>query len=305
MLYRQHRWREAQVRAVIERSQMDDFSFAESYNLSHIPTMTNPVPLNTEALANVLGIGVHAVDMEQSVARMRLALEDGRKAYVCLAGVHGIMEARRNPDLQSIFANAYLVAPDGMPTVWMGHLQGLSKMQRVFGPDLMLEVFGRKDFSQYRHFLCGGAPGVAEQLRDEMLHRFPWSSIVGTYTPPFRPMSEEEESELVTQVRALQPDIFWVGLSTPKQERFMARYLPMLETKLMVGVGAAFLFHTGAIKDSPEWVKRAGLQWFHRLLQEPARLWRRYLVNVPLFLLQAVLQLTGLRSYGVGRGAGS
>jgi len=262
------------------------------------------VPHTTD-VANVLGIGVDVVDMEQSVARMRLALEEGRKGYVCLVGVHGIMEARRNLDLQSIFANAYLVAPDGMPTVWMGHIQGLSKMQRVFGPDLMLEVIGRKELSYYRHFLCGGAAGVAEQLRDEMLRRFPWSSIVGTYTPPFRPMSAEEESELATQVQALQPDIFWVGMSTPKQERFMAHYLPMLETKLMVGVGAAFLFHTGAIKDSPAWVKRAGLQWLHRLLQEPARLWRRYLVNVPLFLLQAVLQLAGLRSHVMGRGAAS
>jgi N-acetylglucosaminyldiphosphoundecaprenol N-acetyl-beta-D-mannosaminyltransferase len=257
---------------------------------------------HTTDVANVLGIAVDAVDMVQSVARMRFALEEGHKGYVCLVGVHGIMESRRNLDIQSIFANAYLVAPDGMPTVWMGHLQGLSKMQRVFGPDLMLEVIGHKELSHYRHFLCGGAPGVAEQLRNEMLRRFPWSSIVGTYTPPFQPMSAEEESELATQVRALQPDIFWVGMSTPKQERFMAYYLPMLETKLMVGVGAAFLFHTGAIKDSPEWVKRTGLQWLHRLIQEPARLWRRYLVNIPLFLLQAVLQLTGLRSYDVRRG---
>jgi N-acetylglucosaminyldiphosphoundecaprenol N-acetyl-beta-D-mannosaminyltransferase len=263
--------------------------------------MTNPVTHNAEALANVLGIGVHAVDMEESVARMRIALEEGRKSYVCLVGVHGIMEARRNPDLQTIFANAYLVAPDGMPAVWMGRLQGLSRMQRVFGPDLMLEVFRRSEFSGYRHFLCGGAPGVAEQLRDEMLRRFPWVSIAGIYAPPFRPMSAEEECELAAQLRQLQPDIVWVGLSTPKQERFMARSLPMLETKLMVGVGAAFLFHTGAIRDSPSWVKRSGLQWLHRLLQEPARLWRRYLVNVPLFLLQATLQFIGLRSYGVKR----
>jgi len=257
---------------------------------------------HTAEVANVLGIGVHAVDMEQSVAILRLALEEDGKAYVCLTGVHGIMEARRSPDLHVIFANAYLVAPDGMPTVWMGHIQGLPKMQRVFGPDLMLEVIGRKELSHYRHFLCGGAPGVAEQLRDEMLRRFPWVSIVGIYTPPFRPMSAEEESELAAQVRAVQPDIFWVGMSTPKQERFMARYLPMLETKLMVGVGAAFLFHTGAIKDSPAWVKRVGLQWMHRLIQEPARLWRRYLVNVPLFLVHAALQLAGLRSHGVRRG---
>jgi N-acetylglucosaminyldiphosphoundecaprenol N-acetyl-beta-D-mannosaminyltransferase len=167
----------------------------------------------------------------------------------------------------------------------------------------MLEVMGRKEFSHCRHFLCGGSAGVAGQLRDKMLGRFPWASIVGTYTPPFRPMTTDEEDELATQVRLLQPDIIWVGLSTPKQDRFMFRYLPLLETKLMVGVGAAFLFHTGAIQDSPGWVKRAGLQWLHRLLQEPSRLWPRYLVNVPLFLFHAALQIIGLRSYGVKRGA--
>jgi N-acetylglucosaminyldiphosphoundecaprenol N-acetyl-beta-D-mannosaminyltransferase len=249
------------------------------------------------SIANVLGIGVHAVDMESAVARMRLALHSGGKGYICLAGVHGIMEARRHPDLQSIFANALLVAPDGMPTVWMGRWQGCSSMQRVFGPDLMLEVIGRKDLAHCRHFLCGGEPGVAARLREQLLRRFPWASIVGTYCPPFRPMNEAEETALAAQVQSLKPDIIWVGLSTPKQDRFMSRYLPLLETKLMVGVGAAFLYHTGAIHDSPRWVKRAGLQWLHRLLQEPRRLWRRYLRNIPPFLFHAALQVSGLRTY--------
>jgi N-acetylglucosaminyldiphosphoundecaprenol N-acetyl-beta-D-mannosaminyltransferase len=266
--------------------------------------LTNPAPTQS-ALVNVLGVGVHAVDMAESVARMRHAVEGTHKGYVCLAGVHGIMEARRNPDLREIFANAYLVAPDGMPAVWMGRIQGFSNMQRVFGPDLMLEVIGRKELSTCRHFLCGGGPGVAEQLRDEMVRRFPWAVIAGVYTPPFRAMTAEEEADLAMRVRQARPDIIWVGLSTPKQDRFMAKYLPLLDTKLMVGVGAAFLFHTGAIQDSPQWVKQAGLQWFHRLLQEPSRLWRRYLVNVPAFLLKAALQITGLKNYPVMGPAGS
>lgn len=258
---------------------------------------------NVDVFANVLGIGVHAIDMEQAVARVRLAVEEGRKGYVCLAGVHGIMEALRSPDLRVIYANAYFVAPDGTPTVWMGHLQGLAKMQRVAGPDLMLEVIGRKELSHYKHFLCGGAPGVAEQLRGQLTRRFPWASIAGTYTPPFRAMTADEEDDLAGTIGALKPDIVWLGISTPKQERFMARYLPMLETKLMVGVGAAFLYHTGAIRDSPAWVKRAGLQWMHRLWQEPTRLWRRYLLNVPAFLFLATLQVGRLRSYAVTRRA--
>jgi len=251
---------------------------------------------------NVLGIGVHAVDMPSTVRVLETLIRERTKRYVCLTGVHGIMEAQRNSSLKTIFAEAALVAPDGMPTVWMGRLKGFLAMHRVFGPDLMVNIIGRAEFRKCIHFFCGGEPGVAERLRDEMLRRFPGVKITGTYSPPFRPMTLTEEEELVSKVRSLQPDIIWVGISTPKQEHFMARYLPRLDTKLMIGVGAAFLFHTGAIKDSPDCVKRAGLQWLHRLLQEPSRLWRRYLVNNPLFIIYAFLQIIGWKRYTLESG---
>jgi N-acetylglucosaminyldiphosphoundecaprenol N-acetyl-beta-D-mannosaminyltransferase len=185
----------------------------------------------------------------------------------------------------------------------MGHIQGFPTMQRVFGPDLMIEVIGGEEFRDCVHLFWGGEPGVAERLRNAMLQRFPWVQIAGTYSPPFRPMTAMEEKELQAQASLLRPDIIWVGLSTPKQERFMARYLPMLDTKLMIGVGAAFLFHTGVIQDSPRWVKHAGLQWLHRLLQEPARLWKRYLLNNPRFILFALLQSMGLKHYALNSGS--
>jgi N-acetylglucosaminyldiphosphoundecaprenol N-acetyl-beta-D-mannosaminyltransferase len=248
---------------------------------------------------NVLGVGVNAVDMTSAALLLEARIRNNAKGYVCLTGVHGIMEAQRDPSLKSIFAEAFLVAPDGMPTVWIGHMRGFSAMKRVFGPDLMVDVIGGAEFRDCTHFFCGGQPGVAESLRDEMLRRFPFARILGTYSPPFGPMVAMEERDLEAKVRSLQPDIIWVGLSTPKQERFMARYLPVLDTKLMIGVGAAFLFHTGAIQDSPGWVKDAGLQWLHRLLQEPSRLWRRYLLNIPLFIFYALLQLSGLKRYSL------
>jgi N-acetylglucosaminyldiphosphoundecaprenol N-acetyl-beta-D-mannosaminyltransferase len=253
--------------------------------------------VQTTEQANVLGVGIHPVDMQRTASLLETLIRDGGKGYVCLTGVHGIMEAQRDPGLKSIFADALLVAPDGMPMVWMGHLQGFSAMQRVFGPDLMVDIMGRAEFRNCIHFFCGGGPGVAERLRDEVLKRFPRIRIAGTYSPPFKPMTAMEEGELESKVRLLRPDIIWVGLSTPKQERFMARYLPVLDTKLMIGVGAAFLFHTGAIQDSPKWVKTAGLQWLHRLLQEPTRLWKRYLLNNPRFILCALFQLMGLKRY--------
>jgi N-acetylglucosaminyldiphosphoundecaprenol N-acetyl-beta-D-mannosaminyltransferase len=248
---------------------------------------------------NVLGVGVHAVDMQSIALLLEAQIKKGRKGYVCLTGVHGIMEAQRDRGLKSIFAEALLVAPDGMPTVWMGRLQGFRAMQRVFGPDLMEDVISRAEFRTCIHFFCGGEVGVAERLRDAILLRFPWVQIAGTFSPPFRAMTAMEENELEAKVRSLRPDIIWVGLSTPKQERFMASYLPVLDTKLMIGVGAAFLFHTGAIQDSPNWVKHAGLQWLHRLLQEPSRLWKRYLLNNPRFIFCALLQIIGLKQYAL------
>ncbi len=261
--------------------------------------MQNAIAINEVEQVNVLGVGVHPVDLEEAVLIVEAKIRKGEKGYVCLAGVHGIMEAQSDPALRTIFAEATLVAPDGMPTVWIGRAQGFRQMRRVFGPDLMIDIFGREEFRDCVHFLCGGEPGVAESLRDALLRRFPWAKIEGTYSPPFREMTAQEEKELEATVRLLQPDIIWVGLSTPKQERFMARYLSILDTRVMIGVGAAFLFHTGAIRDSPQWVKRAGLQWLHRLIQEPARLWRRYLVNNPKFIVCALLQILSVRRYAL------
>ncbi len=235
--------------------------------------------------------------MQQALAHIDAELRSGRKGYVCLAGVHGVMEAHRDSDLARTFAQATLVVPDGMPTVWVGRHQGHRSMERVAGPDLMLAIMAGAEFRDRTHFLCGGKAGVAEELRDALCARFPGIKIVGTHTPPFGPMSAAEEGHLIAKISRLKPDIIWVGISTPKQERFMARYLPQFETKLMFGVGAAFDFHTGRIKDCPEWVKRCGLQWLDRLLQDPKHLWKRYLRNNPAFLVAIALQLIGLRSY--------
>lgn len=257
--------------------------------------------LSEHPKANVLGIGIHAVNMEQSLARIEQDLRERRKGYVCLVGVHGVMEAQRDTNLAEIFAGAALAAPDGMPTVWVGRHQGHSKMERVAGPDLMLEVISREQFRGFTHFLCGGKDGVAEELRDQLTARYPFVKIAGTYTPPFGPLSPAQEEEFVGTINRLRPDIVWVGISTPKQDKFMERYLPLLDTTLMFGVGAAFDYHTGRISDCAEWIKRAGLQWIDRLFQDPKHLWRRYLRNNPPFLFYIFLQLAGLKSYPLQR----
>jgi N-acetylglucosaminyldiphosphoundecaprenol N-acetyl-beta-D-mannosaminyltransferase len=247
--------------------------------------------------AKLLGISVEALDMELALSRIARELEARRKGYICMAGVHGIMEAFRDSELAAIYAGSSITAPDGTPTVWVGRLQGHKAMQRVAGPDLMLEVFRRKQFAGCTHFLYGGEEHVAEQLRERFTRLYPWARIVGTYTPPFRDLNAEEEDSLIARIRQLKPDIIWVGISTPKQERFMHRYLHLLDTTLMFGVGAAYDFHTGRIQDAPQWIKTIGMQWLHRLLQDPRRLWKRYFRNNPAFLWHIALQLSGLRHY--------
>lgn len=249
--------------------------------------------------ANVLGVGVSAINMAQALSLFESWLGNGRKGYVCVTGVHGVMEAQKDPSFRRILNDSLLTIPDGMPTVWVGRLQGFKKMDRVFGPDLMYEVCRLSVENGYSHFFYGGRPGVADQLKAVMTNRFPLLKIVGAWTPPFGPLSRQEEDRLLELVVEKKPDIFWVGLGTPKQERFMAEYSHKIPSKLMVGVGAAFDLHTGLMKDAPDWVKRAGLQWLHRLIQDPGRLWKRYLVNNPKFLWKISLQLTHLSKYSL------
>ena len=247
--------------------------------------------------ANVLGVGVHAIDLERAADLVLHVAGTGSKGYVCVTGVHGVTEARRNPNFRSVLDSAMLVVPDGMPTVWVGRWQGHRDMKRVFGPDLLLELCRRSVRSGNTHFLYGGKPGIAQRLASNLRQRFPGVQIVGEFSPPFRELSTAEQAQLRDKVAELSPDILWVGLSTPKQELFMAEYLPQLDCKVMIGVGAAFDLHTGGLRDAPDWVKEAGMQWLHRLFQEPARLWKRYLVNNSSFLLQIALQLSGLKRY--------
>ena len=243
---------------------------------------------------DVLGVGVRALDPERFLALLDAAIKRRRKGFVCFAPVHGIMEAQRDSELADAYRNAMLVTPDGMPLVWVGRTLGHDSMKRVAGPEAMLAVMGDPRFRNCRHLLCGGEEGLAEELKKSLLTRFPSLRIVGAITPPFRPMTVDEEHEFIETVHRARPDIIWVGLGAPKQEKFMHRYLPLLDTNLMLGVGAAFLMHTGRIADSPQWVKSAGLQWFHRLLQEPRRLWKRYLLDNPRFVILIALQLLGL-----------
>jgi N-acetylglucosaminyldiphosphoundecaprenol N-acetyl-beta-D-mannosaminyltransferase len=240
---------------------------------------------------NVLGVEISATNVHNSLATIEGLIVRGERCFICVTGVHGVMESQKDEALKAIHNHSGLTVPDGMPLVWAGRIYGYSDIGRVYGPDLMLEVCRASVKKGFTHFLYGGDEGVAEKLKNNLEQKFPGIQIVGVYTPPFRPLNIEEEEDLKNQVAILKPDFFWAGLSTPKQERFMAEYISKLDTKVMIGVGAAFDYHTGRVIDSPDWMKKIGMQWFHRLCQNPRRLWKRYLINNPIFIGKFLKQL--------------
>ena len=266
------------------------------------PTVVASVfPAAPRLSANVLGVAVEALDMEKALTRVTIELQQNRRGYVCAVDVHGILEARNNRVVAEAFAGASITLPDGTPTVWVGRAQGHSHMNYVTGPALMHELFARPQFAGYSHFFYGGKTGVAEDLSGTLLAKFPTTHIAGTFTPPYRDLTPDEEDAFVATINALKPDIIWVGISTPKQEMFMRRMLPRLHTRLMFGVGAAFDFHTGRIQDCSEWIKSAGFQWLHRLAQDPRRLWRRNVQNMA-FLWHIAMQMSGFKRYSLRPG---
>jgi N-acetylglucosaminyldiphosphoundecaprenol N-acetyl-beta-D-mannosaminyltransferase len=258
--------------------------------------LVSDTPYDREC-ADVLGVKVSAINMSRAVDLADRWIRTGQSGYVCVTGVHGVMEAQKDQEFRKILNCAMMNTPDGMPMSWVGRLQGFDDMDRVFGPDFMSAMCQLSLERGFRHFLYGGRPGVAEKLKQALEKKFPGLQVVGTYTPPFRDLNAAEEDALLAQVLNSRPDILWVGLSTPKQEKFMAQHVDRLQVPLLVGVGAAFDYHTGRIRDCSALIKRAGLQWLHRLAQDPRRLSRRYLRNNPAFVWNIALQLLKLRRY--------
>jgi len=243
---------------------------------------------------DVLGVGISALNLESAKKTILERLQRREKGYICVTGVHGVIEAQDDSRFRNILNQSFLTTPDGMPMVWISWLQKHHEVDRVYGPDLMLEMAQATQDGKYTHFLYGGRPGIAELLQKRLEERYPGIRIVGSYTPPFGPLSPEQEGELRERFRQLKPDVTWVGLSTPKQERFMSDYLPKLDTTVMCGVGAAFDFHSKVVKQAPRWIQRSGFEWLYRTFQEPRRLFFRYLRNNTRFLWRYALSCVGL-----------
>ncbi len=242
----------------------------------------------------VISVGISALTFTQAVALIHGWIARRERQYVNVCTTHTVLECHDAPKMAAIVNAAGMATPDGMPLVWLGRLAG-HQIERVYGPDLMLAVCERGQRHGYRHFFYGGAPGVAEDLAARLKARFPALQVAGIYTPPFRPLTAEEEQSIVTAINASNADIVWVGLGTPKQDYWVAQFRPWLEASVLIAVGAAFDFHTGRVRQAPRWMQRTGTEWLFRLSQDPRRLWKRYILGNPRFIWLVLLQWVSQR----------
>ena len=250
---------------------------------------SNERPSAAQTRVDILGVEVAATWMEDVCRQIAEWIEDRSAEYVCVTGVHGVMESQRDRALREIHNRAGLTVPDGVPLVWAARYAGAKQVQRVYGPDMMLAVCELAADRGWRCFFYGGSPGIADRVADRLSERFPRLVIAGTCTPPFRELTPAEDREVIETLRRAAPDLVWVGLSTPKQERWMASHVEEMKRPcVLLGVGAAFDIHAGVRRDAPAWVRPLGLHWLFRLAQEPRRLWRRYLRNNPEFVLRVM-----------------
>jgi len=235
---------------------------------------------------DVLGVPLALTDYERTMDWMDATILQGGKGYVCVAATHTVVATQDDPELRAAVLGASLVVPDGQPVVWAMNALGHDLTHRVYGPDLMAKFCERSARNGTRMFLYGGRnQGALVQLALNLRTRFPGLQIVGGYAPPFRPLSEEEVDAVVAEINHAKPDVVWVGIGVPKQEKWMAALRDRIDAPVLVGVGAAFDFHAGLIPQAPAWMQSAGLEWLFRLSKEPRRLWKRYLTYNPRFVL--------------------
>jgi len=245
---------------------------------------------------DILGIPIAMTDYAEAMDVMDGMIERAERGRVCAVAVHAVMVAQRDSGMRRALVESTLTVPDGMPLVWAANILGEDLPNRVYGPELMSRYSDRCAEAGHGIWLYGGRDqGSLVQLALSLRQKHPGIKIVGGYSPPFRELSEEEEDALAEQINASEPDVLWVGIGVPKQEKWMARMRDRLNVPVMCGVGAAFDFHAGRISQAPRWMQERGLEWTYRIAQEPRRLLPRYLYYNPRFLAAFSRQLKSER----------
>jgi N-acetylglucosaminyldiphosphoundecaprenol N-acetyl-beta-D-mannosaminyltransferase len=248
------------------------------------PTL-DPVAVPTPATIDVLGIPLGLTDYEASLDWIDAMVERRQRGYVCVCNVHAVMAAREDSELRNALLGSSLNVPDGQPLVWALNALGHRLESRVYGPELMARSCLRAAETGQRLYLYGGRnQGALVQLALNLRQRYPGIKIVGGYSPPHRPLTDEERDAVAREIDASRPDVVWVGIGVPKQEKWMVEMRDRLEAPVLIGVGAAFDFHAGLVPQAPPWMQELGLEWAYRLAHEPRRLWRRYTRYNPRFV---------------------
>ena len=240
-------------------------------------------------------VSLSAMTLQSARDRVANWVETGQQRYVNICTADTVVQCYDRPDMARIVMNAGMATTDGMPLVWMAKHFGFRESSRVYGPDLMLELCRLSEEKGYSHYFYGATDEVLEQLRTNLLGKFPKLKIAGMYSPPFRPLSDEEKDEVSARINEAKPDMVWCGLGTPKQDYWVAEFRPRLEAAAILAVGAAFNFHAGHVRQAPRWMMKNGLEWLFRLLVEPKRLWRRYIIGNPRFVFQTFKQVIRAR----------
>ncbi len=229
---------------------------------------------------HVLDIPLAPVQIPDLIAQMETWIaERNNGKCVTFANVHVVMEAQRDKAFRSVLDGDHaFIVPDGKPLVWLGRWSGFPLKHRVYGPDVMRDFIARTAGKGYRHFFYGGSPGVPETLRNNFTEKFPGTEVAGVYSPPFRELSQSEDEVIVQLINSARPDVLWVGLGCPKQEKWAFEHRERLRVPVIAAVGQAFDIHAGRARQAPRWMRDRGLEWLFRFGSEPRRLWKRYLI---------------------------
>ncbi len=239
----------------------------------------------------VLDIKINELTLCRTIEIMDNWIINNKKDYIVLTGAHGIIEMQKDKELKRINNEAGLVTPDGMPEVWLGKLKGFSKIEKVYAPEIMQSCFKISAERGYKHFFYGGKEGVADKLEGVVNKEYPGIKVVGTYCPPFRPLTFEEKSSVIAQINDSGADVVWCGLGCPKQEKWMYEFRPLVNAAVLIGVGAGFDFLSGEKPLAPYWVTRSGFEWLYRIFGDPKRLSKRYFEIVPKFIYYNLVEL--------------